>query len=909
MRKNLLIALVCLCQFIYAQDKGTVTGTVTDKELNGETLPFANIFIKGTSIGGTTDLDGKYTISVPAGNHVLVFSFVGYQTIEKPITVVAGKTLIVNQELGASGGEQLDEVQINTTINREKESALLLEQKKAVAIQTKIGAQELAKKGVSDATAAVAKTAGVVIGSKNIVVRGLGDRYNSTSFNGIPLPSEDPEYKNISLNFFETSIIKNIGVNKVFDASISGDVAGANVDINSKELSKRELFNIGFSLGANSQTFSKDFLTIDGANFFGTQNANIPITSLNSYDFQNSFSPNRQNIQLANGFSIAYGKKFDIKESNKLTFFIVGDYNSSYNFYEGNIKQTTSTGTIFLDQNFLKYDYNVSQLIMGNVKYKFGSKNSIAFNTLYIHNNKQAIGDYEGISNPEQTGDIEFQRRQQTNDNNLFVNQLLGEFNLSERFNLETKLAFNYVTGDEPDRRTNKYLLRDGFYSPQTNSAGENERYFSNLKEKDYNTLIKLNYKLKGEDDEDNISKIEFGGNFRFTDRLFNATIFNHGFNTRVPIEINNPDAVFNNQNLNNGTFFLETGRGGSNNPRAFNPFFYSGEKFIIGGFSNVIYKLNDNLLVSGGVRAENVDLDVLYNTNIANSDINGPSKIQKFYVLPNFNIKYNFNEDNILRFAASQTYTLPQFKEIAPFKYQDISFSSQGNPNLIPSDNYNFDLKYEYYLSKNELITVTGFYKYIKNPISRSEIPSAGNTLTYLNIGNNAQVFGAELEARKILSSNLEDVDFGHSFELGVNVSYLNSNVDLDQTSIAQFTNTSSELEGATPILVNADISYFNKINNDSEFRTTAVFNYFGDRVYSVGTRGFQNIIEKGIPTLDWISSYKLSKSYSLKLKATNLLDPSFELNRKGSNSGDNVKLGTYKKGVNLSLGISVQF
>ena len=155
---------------------------------------------------------------------------------------------------------------------------------------------------------------------------------------------------------------------------------------------------------------------------------------------------------------------------------------------------------------------------------------------------------------------------------------------------------------------------------------------------------------------------------------------------------------------------------------------------------------MNDNLIVSGGVRLESVQQRVTYNTNIANSDDNGASTIEEFYVLPSLNIKYNFNENSILRFALSQTYTLPQFKETAPFKYQDVNFSSQGNPDLIPSDNYNFDAKYEYYLSSGELITVTGFYKYIQNPISRSEIPSGGNTLTYLNVGNDASVYGCLL-------------------------------------------------------------------------------------------------------------------------------------------------------------------
>ena len=96
-----------------------------------------------------------------------------------------------------------------------------------------IGAQELTRKGVSDAAAAVVKTTGVAKseGVNSVFVRGLGDRYNSTCLNGLPLPSENPLYKNISLDFFQSNIIKNININKTFSANLSGDNSGANIDI------------------------------------------------------------------------------------------------------------------------------------------------------------------------------------------------------------------------------------------------------------------------------------------------------------------------------------------------------------------------------------------------------------------------------------------------------------------------------------------------------------------------------------------------------------------------------------------------------------------------------------------------------------------------------------------------------
>jgi hypothetical protein len=65
----------------------------------------------------------------------------------------------------------------------------------AVEIKQSIGSQELARKGVSDVATAVTKRVVLQNKAQEISVRGLGDRYNSTTMNGLPIPSNDPEKK------------------------------------------------------------------------------------------------------------------------------------------------------------------------------------------------------------------------------------------------------------------------------------------------------------------------------------------------------------------------------------------------------------------------------------------------------------------------------------------------------------------------------------------------------------------------------------------------------------------------------------------------------------------------------------------------------------------------------------------
>src|SRR3546814_3121534 len=108
----------------------------------------------------------------------------------------------------------MDEVVVTTTRRRGSDIALLAEQKKASLVIQRIGAQELSRVGVSDAAAAVAKMSGISKeeGGTQGYIRGWGDRYVTTSFNGMPLPSNDPELKNIALDLFYTDIIEFVAV-------------------------------------------------------------------------------------------------------------------------------------------------------------------------------------------------------------------------------------------------------------------------------------------------------------------------------------------------------------------------------------------------------------------------------------------------------------------------------------------------------------------------------------------------------------------------------------------------------------------------------------------------------------------------------------------------------------------------
>jgi TonB-dependent Receptor Plug Domain. len=201
---------------------------------------------------------------VPAGNHTVIFSFLGYKEVEKSFSLKEGETITINQLLSAEEGVALDDIIIKTSSSKESASALLIDQKKAIVIKESIGAQTLAKIGISNAANATTKISGVTKSesSGDIYIRGLGDRYLSTTMNGLPIPSDDVNNKNINLNLFSTNIIKNVGISKTYTTSSYADQGSGNVDVNSKEYSKKG-FSISLAGGTNTNVvdLSDDFRT------------------------------------------------------------------------------------------------------------------------------------------------------------------------------------------------------------------------------------------------------------------------------------------------------------------------------------------------------------------------------------------------------------------------------------------------------------------------------------------------------------------------------------------------------------------------------------------------------------------------------------------------------------------------
>ena len=922
MKRFILISILLVSGIVSAQYTGSVSGLLTDKEFNNEPLAFANVLIKGTTTGTTSDFDGVYSIDgLEPGSHIAMFSFVGYKTIEIEIVIEAGKTNEINVVLEANSAA-LEEVVIKTTKKRETESALLIQQKKAVLMETAIGAQEISKKGIGNIAAAVTKIAGVSkqSGSGSVFVRGLGDRYNITTLNGLPLASNNAAQKNIDLSIFSTDIVENIGVSKTFNAKNYGDFGGANINIDSKNFTGQPYMSVNFSFGGNTNALeTNDFYLQDGPSLSGFHSVNPPSSPATASNWGSSWNRKTNTFKFNGGLNINGGRSFELGEEGRLnTFFTLGFDNSS-TFNSG-----VSRGKVGADgytrQDFKKdrYSYNTNTTAMGVLNYRMNSNHKFTFTSLFLNSSDQSHDEYNGF-------DIEFDNDVTNNENGvgyiqrntftetkLFVNQLSGQHDISEHNTIHWIVGYNKMNNTIPDRMQNTAGAdfrenRSTDFVLITGSPIYNHRFFQDLKEDELS--INISDEIKFNDTEDDLKgTLTFGysGRFKMIDfssqqydfRLINqAGLYN--------IDIANFDAFFNASNLNSlyriNTLKTQT---------------YSGGQYINAGYVTGLWNFTSKLSVVAGLRAEMIGVEIDYLT--LQSSENQRIGIVQEKLLPSLSAKYVLKEDMNLKFGASKTYTLPQFKERVDMLYEEVTQVYRGNKDIYESTNWNADLKWEFFPSNGELISATVFGKLIQNPINSIFINSTSNDISYINSGDKAEVFGLEVELKKdLFNFNAEDSEFENKLSGGLNVSLIQTAQDLDAKKVnneteysASFTFDSSKLTGASEVLVNTDITYFKEFDKNRSLQTTLAYNYFSDQLNTIGTLKKGNVIDKSFNTLDLIVKSKFNK-LNISLAAKNLLNPSIRRVQEVYETPgiSEVTLNEYKRGVNISLSVGYKF
>ena len=873
---------------------GTIKGTVTDKQTR-EPLTGATIQIAGTTQGTVADVDGNYSLDVNNGTYTLAIKYVGYKDIIIN-NVKAGKSdLILNFEL-ESDAQALGEVSVVARKNLEGERALQMERRKATLAIENLGSKEMSLKGIGNVEEGVKKITGIsVAGAGQLIVRGLGDRYSTTTLNGLPIASPNPDNKLIPLDLFPSSTVQNITVSKVYNAEAFADYSGAHIDINTKENITEDFFNIGFNTGGKFNTLGKDSYRMNrNGSLFRTSAVdqaalNMPLSEFDNYVktrniFDTSFAVKKKSSLPDFSGNLGFGKNIGIGSQTLSILASASAGNSFQNMDNAFYKTLEATGSVQDNFAYDSYAQELKLAALGHIGYTLRRHDRIGYTFFYARNATDTYQRREGIDaeDHELTGSNNI-----THIYSLQNHQLDGVHSFGGRGQWELTWGGSYSkTGsEEPDRRQVMYIKNDnGALSLFKLNRQETMRYFGSLDEEEWNGNLAMRWKWN----ENNFLKL--GVNYKNKSRDYKATRFYYNLNKIDPVitDIYDTDGFLNQENIADGNVVVQRVMQPKDSYRAGNEI-YSG--YLLTDFYPV-----PSLLVNLGVRYEISRQWVDYATD--GGDWYAERRnLDKNDLFPTLNLKYTVNDANSIRFSASRTVTRPSFIEMAPFLYQESYGSAQirGNNELQNGYNYNFDLRYEHFGKNGDMISLTAYFKYLDSPIERIQALQGGATLHSFQNADNGMAGGMEVELRKQLMKDLR---------LGANISYMYTNVKLPEGGA--YTNKERPLQGASPILANADLTYSPRFGEERQLNLALLYNLQGSRIHAVGVSKLGDIKQQTLHTLNFSAGYDINSHFSLKLQVNDLLNRTVIFKQEVPSTGEEVEVERYKKGANLEIGFS---
>jgi len=354
-----------------------VAGEVSDDRL--EPLAGVVIEVKGTSKTTETDKSGKFNFgTLPSGNVIIEASKLGYVTNTQSATALPGQKLNIRiaLKLKPSDGDA-DETTLDeeTVVGEFQESSNAGDFNLAINLDTPklsatMGREEFAKNNVSDAGEAIAKISGAnIVDGKYAVVRGLADRYVTTTFNGGQIATADPSRKAVQLDLFPTSSIEQIRVDKTYSPQLPGDFGGGAIDIITRTMPEERILQIStkvtyndaladniFTRGENSLGFLGDIgeglpkvLEKEGGFINTNEIPNSETTELwKTFHNSQNMRPKEvgSNMEFAQAFT--YGETFELP--NKMRLGLMTAFSQRSNDFTNSTEVTNQTRQFHLDE-------------------------------------------------------------------------------------------------------------------------------------------------------------------------------------------------------------------------------------------------------------------------------------------------------------------------------------------------------------------------------------------------------------------------------------------------------------------------------------------------------------------------------------------------------------------------------
>jgi TonB-dependent receptor len=893
------------------QKNGKITGKILDDK--GETLPGATVKLVEAGKAVLSATDGSYQFTVVPGTYTVDVSYLSFQRqVISGVVVTEDKSALLNIVLKPATNA-LNEVVIRSDYKRASIEGLFARQKNNATVSDGITADQISRTPDNNTAQVLTRISGLQISqNKFVVIRGMSDRYNNVLLNGAPLPSTEPNRRDFAFDVIPSSLVDYVIVNKTATPELTGEFAGGLIQIETKDIPDENFAQLTVGSGYNSRSTGKDF--IGGhrgiANYFGVANdyQHKPTgMSLGEYNnlalrivdgsanagqkaqaakylatMPDNWALRKYTAQPIQSYQFTAAHSFPFKDNSTLGFVGALTYrneqlNNQHDVYQNTIRDLK--GTDYLFNTLLGGSFNLAY-VSGSNKFTLKNTYNRRFSDEYFL--------YKGVN----AGDNRFNDNytDQTVINELFQTNFIGEHSLGKRgIKADYGFSLSSTNRDQPFTR----FMESG---RPLNSANPSDYYnynfsdgniiygnifYSNLAEKRYTwqtnmqypfRLLGLNQSVKTGYQGSN-RQADFGADFYRIRSTTQSVTGNSRYDGMPYYDVYNPEQFA------NGNLYLyptiAQGNGITNKGAGTG---YKGRQNLNSFYAMADLKPIKNLRLIGGMRYER-NVQNVFTTTRGRAAPNEVAPLVDSLIqstnndwLPSVNAIYSLTPKMNIRAAYYKTVARPDFRELSFFSYFDYDlFVSISGDNLKRTTVQNFDLKYEFYPSPGEILSVSGFRKKFVNPIEVVVSTSATRYYFYRNL-QSSESTGFEVDMRKSFGF-ISPSSFLKDLYLSGNFTYVNASVDLGRgfASDLKDTKRNRPLTGQSPYIINAGLLYTGK-----HFGFNATYNRFGRRIVYASPDRAEDLYENGRNMVDLQLSYKFMKNNraEFRLNISNLLN-----------------------------------
>ena len=742
------------------------------------------------STGTVSDINGYFELETPEGarEYKVVVSYVGY--FADTFTVPATQKGIAVLKLQPKA-EQLKAVTV--TGRFEGQQLALFQQRNAANIKNVVSFEQIRLFPDVNAAEAIQRIPGITLQrdqgeGRYVQLRGTPPALTNFNINGEQVPSPEGDVRYVGLDVIAADQIASIEITKALTPDMDADGIGGNVNIITKT-AKDSVPNVNFSLIGGYNNISSN------SNYQGNLSYGLKRNKFGFHVNGNYY----KNNQGADNMEFRYVKRNTQEDS---VFQPIYDDIQLRHY-------TVSRERIGLSST-LDYDFSKTSRIYIKAMYNRFTDQETRRRTRYKFGSGAIINKYRTLE-----ATVERDMRDRTKIQSLNTVNIGGEHKVKS-IKIDYLVAYSKAVESEPDRIEMAFVspdlnmeldLSESNWPRVTFPSERDQNNYSILEDYDFEEMLisnaytqdenlatKFNIQIPYSNKPWSKGFLKFGTRIRYKEKYRDnkATVYDKYYKTFLPgtrqiylqegpdLSLETVYSGFEDKEMLNRGYVL----GAHPDPELARDFYeFYGQNFKIAendtkeesfsedytAFENIyaFYGMFKHTykrwMVLGGVRYEQTDVNYsgfdfqTYKGRFFRGIEELKSEKTYQFVLPQFHVRYRPNPLTNIRFAATYTYSRPNFEDILPYRQEDIDDVTFGNPDLEFPVSFNLDLLAEKYLPKNGLIAGGLFYKRIDNFIFYykrfvhldSNFSTAGlKEVTMANNGIQAYVYGAEITA-----------------------------------------------------------------------------------------------------------------------------------------------------------------